>query len=108
MTNRDKGYILAELFKALGDFSRLRIIRILASNMESEICVSDIAKILGITTPAVSQHIKVLKSIGILVPEKKGFRVFYKIDREKLIEYKKLVDEMFELASMRCENYPNC
>jgi ArsR family transcriptional regulator, arsenate/arsenite/antimonite-responsive transcriptional repressor len=99
---------LVELFKALGDFSRLRIIRILASNMEDEICVTDIASLLGVSTSAVSQHIRILKSLGILVAEKKGFRVYYHINTATLTGYKKMIDQMFEVAFKKCGEYPEC
>ncbi|MCK5201048.1 MAG: winged helix-turn-helix transcriptional regulator [Spirochaetales bacterium] len=45
---------MAEIFKALGDPTRLMIIKILASNKEDRFCVVDIAKRIGITQPAVS------------------------------------------------------
>ena len=41
---------MSEVFKALGDPTRLRIIRMLASNMENNLCVVDLAKKLGATT----------------------------------------------------------
>jgi len=57
---------MANIFKAFADPTRLRLIRLLASNMEEKLCVVDLAKKLGISQPAASQHIKVLKNINIL------------------------------------------
>lgn len=99
---------MAEVFKALGDPTRLRIIRMLASNMVDTLCVADLAGQLGITQPAASQHIKVLKNIGILEPNKKGFRVYYTVDRDMMLAYKQNIDELFELAFQRCEQFPFC
>ncbi len=99
---------MSEVFKALGDPTRLRIIRMLASKMENNICVVDLAKRLGITQPAVSQHIKVLKSIGILKPNRKGFRVHYSIDADVLNTYKKDIDELFKRAFEKCSYYGKC
>lgn len=105
---KDKVVIMSEVFKALGDPTRLRIIRMLASKMEDNLCVIDLAKKLGITQPAVSQHIKVLKSIDILKPNRKGFRIHYSIDADVLNTYKKDIDELFKMAFKKCPKYSKC
>ncbi len=99
---------IAEVFKALGDTQRLRIIRMLASGMEKRLCVADLAEKLGITQPAASQHIKVLKNIGILDPNRKGYHVYYNINTVVLSDYKKAIDEMFKMAFESCPNYDTC
>ncbi len=99
---------MAEVFKALGDPTRLRLIRMLASRMEKDPCVADLAKKLGISQPAASQHIRVLRNIGILEPERQGFRVYYSINIRVLKSYKALIDELFKLAFERCLYYPSC
>ena len=98
---------MAEVFKALGDPTRLRIIRMLASNMVDTLCVADLAKHLGISQPAASQHIKVLKNIGILEPNRKGFRVYYTINTDMMMAYKENIDELFKLAFQGCERFPH-
>ena len=92
---------MAEVFKALGEPTRLRIIRMLASNPEDTLCVADLADQLGSTQPAASQHIKVLKNIGILEANKVGFRVYYRINTNVMLAYKADLDELFELAFIR-------
>lgn len=57
------------LFKALGDESRLRIIRAL---FENTFCVCDLAAKLGIAQPTLSHHLKVLREVGLVNGEKKG------------------------------------
>jgi len=99
---------MSEVFKALGDPTRLRIIRMLASRMESDLCVADLAERLGITQPAASQHIKVLKNVGILEPNRDGFRVYYNVNAEVLTNYKNKLDELFKLAFTKCPEYGNC
>ncbi len=98
----DKVKQTSELFKALGDVTRLRIIRMLASNPGSTLCVADLASRLNMTAPAVSQHIKALKHVGLLEPDKQGFRVYYYINTDVLKEYKKDIDDLFELAFIKC------
>lgn len=99
---------MAEVFKALGDPTRLRIIRMLASNPEDTLCVADLAARLGSTQPAASQHIKVLKTVGILEANKKGFRVYYRINTSVMLAYKADLDELFEIAFTRCPQVGAC
>lgn len=99
---------MARYSKALGDPTRLRIIRILASNMEDKICVTELAKILGMTQPAASQHIKTLKNTGLLEAKREGYRVYYYINIDVLQNYKKDFDKMYEMAFEKCKHYANC
>jgi ArsR family transcriptional regulator len=71
---------MAEIFKALGDTNRLKIIKLLVFNKDETLCVADLAKKLGISQPAVSQHLKILKNIDIVIPHKIGFHVYYKVN----------------------------
>jgi len=71
---------LAQLFKALGDPTRLTIFGMLSKNPERRLCVCAIAKHLRITQSAVSQHLKVLKNAGLVTPNRDGFRVHYMVN----------------------------
>jgi len=93
---------MAKVLKSLGDEKRLKIIKMLASNINEVFCVSDLAQQLCISQPAASQHIKVLKNIGILEENRRGFRVFYSINSDVLTEYRKDIEEMFKKAFERC------
>jgi len=105
---RDHLKSMAEIFKALGDEKRLKIIKMLGSNADEVFCVSDVAKQLEISQPATSQHIKILKNIGILEENRRGFRVFYTINLEVLTIYKKNIDELFKKAIDKCEYDFSC
>ena len=105
---KDRIKALAGAFKAMGDIKRLKIIKILASNRSEPLCVSDVARIWEISQPAASQHIKVLKNIGILVENRKGFRVFYSIDNAKLIEYTRGMNELFKKVFEKCPHDFSC
>ncbi len=93
---------LAEIHKVLSEPTRLMIIKLLASEMLSKPCVQDLAGRLNITSAAVSQHLKILKSIGIVEPQRKGNQVFYTLNAETLKKCKTEIDEMFELAFKKC------
>jgi ArsR family transcriptional regulator len=77
---------LDELFKALGDPLRLRIMRLLpAVDRCGEVCnVSELADELGVSQPNVSHHLKILKHAGVVRCRKMCRDVYYWIDREAL------------------------
>ncbi|WP_371362383.1 hypothetical protein SRRS_35440 [Sporomusa rhizae] len=99
---------MAKILKSIGDEKRLKIIKMLASNADEIFCVSDIAERLGISQPAASQHIRVLKDIGILDENRKGFRVFYTINSEVMAEYLKEIEELFTRAFEKCPYNFSC
>ena len=102
------GFKMAEVFKAIGDINRMKIIKILASNPEESLCVIELADLLKITQPATSQHIKVLKNVGILVSKRVGNKTYYKIDADQLHEYKDIIDHMFKMAFVKCTYDGDC
>jgi ArsR family transcriptional regulator, arsenate/arsenite/antimonite-responsive transcriptional repressor len=81
---------MAEVFKALSDPTRLSIISLLASS--KNLCVNVIAEKTGMSQPAISQHLKILKNAGICNAEKMGAHVHYSLNNEKLKEYKSYFD----------------
>ncbi len=100
---KDEVKRMAEVFKALGDPTRLRIIKILATSPESTVCVADLAKRLGVTQPATSQHIRILKQVDILEPKKVGFRTYYHLNANALKAYRDDVNILLEMAFARCD-----
>lgn len=71
----------AELFKLLSVDKRIEIIESLKKESKS---VNSLAGELGVTQSAVSQHLRVLKSSGLVKDERKGNMVFYTLNREAL------------------------
>ena len=70
---------MAELFKVFGDSTRIKILYILS---ESELCVCDIAQLLGMTQPAISYQLKVLKQAKLVRSRREGKTVFYALADE--------------------------
>ncbi len=70
-----------EIYKALGDATRFRIFLALAQSRD-RMCVNAIAARLKLSQPAVSQHLKILKSAGIALSAREGHRIHYGIDRD--------------------------
>lgn len=82
---------IVQIFKALGDETRLKILIILSRR---KICAKGIAKHLDVSEAAVSQHIKVLKEAGIIVGEKVGYYVHYDLQEPRLLEVVKFIEQM--------------
>ncbi|WP_448060876.1 metalloregulator ArsR/SmtB family transcription factor [Cellulomonas hominis] len=65
--------------KALADPLRLRMLSLIAASPAGEACVCDIAEVADVTQPTVSHHLRVLKDVGVLVSERRGTWVFYRV-----------------------------
>lgn len=79
MPPEDEMADMAELFKVFGDSTRIKILYILS---ESELCVCDIAELLGMTQPAISYQLKVLKQARLVRNRREGKTVFYSLADE--------------------------
>ena len=65
---------LAELFKIFGDSTRIRILFVL---FEAEVCVCDMAAILGMTQSAISHQLKILKQSKLVGNRREGKQIVY-------------------------------
>ena len=70
---------LAEFFRIFGDATRIRILYVL---MCSEMCVCDIATLLGMTQSAISHQLRVLKQARLVRSRRDGKNTFYSLDDE--------------------------
>ena len=70
-------YELADLFKVFGDTTRIKILYAL---FESELCVGDIAQILGLSQSAFSHQLRVLKDSKLIKFRREGKVIFYSLD----------------------------
>lgn len=73
----------AEVYKTLGDKTRLRILSVLS---QRELCVCELTGLLQMTQPGVSQHLKKLKQAGLVKERKTAQWVHYSLRPEKLAE----------------------
>ena len=67
---------LADLFKIFGDSTRIKILYAL---LRSELCVCDIADLLGLTQSAISHQLRVLKQSRLVVSRREGKTIFYSL-----------------------------
>ncbi len=85
---------VAELFKVFGDSTRTRI---LSALFESELCVCDIASLLGMTKSAVSHQLRILRQTKIVKYKKIGKEVYYSLDDDHISRiYKMALEHLCE------------
>jgi DNA-binding transcriptional ArsR family regulator len=84
---------LAQSLKALADKNRLRILHML---LNTDLCVGALARHIGISKPAVSQHLQVLRKAGLVKGEKRGYWTHYMVSLETL---GRIADELRALAT---------
>jgi DNA-binding transcriptional ArsR family regulator len=80
---------------ALGDPTRLAIVERL---VECPQAVVDLARNLPVSRPAVSQHLRVLKDVGLVVDEPEGNRRIYRVDPDALAALRGHLDQFWEKA----------
>ncbi len=76
MPGEDTLYDLTELFRIFGDSTRVRILYVL---FEAEMCVCDIAALLGMTQSAISHQLRALKGARLVKSRREGKTVFYSL-----------------------------
>lgn len=76
-------YSLSELFKVLGDATRVKILYAL---LNSEMCVCDIAALFGMTQSAISHQLRILKQSRLVKYRREGKIVYYSLDDEHVKE----------------------
>lgn len=67
---------LADFFKVFGDMTRVKILYVL---FQSEMCVCDLAEVLGMSQSAISHQLRVLKQMKLVVNRRDGKTVFYSL-----------------------------
>ena len=93
----------ADLFSQMGDGTRLRILWLLC---HSEECVLDIAAAVGMSAPAVSHHLRMLRQTGLIVNRREGKEVLYTLaDTEEAKLLHQMIDDVFR---MTCPNRKGC
>jgi len=73
---------LADTFRILGDPTRVRILDVLATG---ELCVCDIAELVGISESAVSHQLRLMRGMRLVRPRRAGRQVYYAIDDQHIL-----------------------
>lgn len=96
LESTDDFHIVADVFKQLGDSSRVRIFWLLC---HCEECVVNISALVGMSSPAVSHHLRQLKESGLIVSRREGKEVYYKAadtDQSRLLH--QVIEKIMEIA----------
>ena len=103
----DDTQALTEMFKALSDPTRLRLVRMLGAQDRgddtfaggcggSRLCVNALAHHLGVSQSAVSQHLRVLRQARLVQGTREGNFVHYSLDHKQLAECGSALGELFD------------
>lgn len=84
--------VLAETFGALADSNRAKILH---SLVDQELCVCDIACVVGVSESAISQHLRILRSLRLVKQRKEGRMMFYSLNDDHI---RQLLDICMEHA----------
>ena len=95
----------AAIFGALADPTRLKLLKLLCQQHEPDaLCVNALAGLLRVSQPAISQHLRVLKSVGLVRGERRGYHVHYSVDPDALRRYQRLLSETLGLGEQGQED----
>ncbi len=100
----------AMVFSALADPTRLKLVKLLCRQRHPDaLCVNALAGLLGVTQSAVSQHLRVLKAIGLVKGERRGYHIPYYINPEALKRCQSFLSSALEIPATRpeepCKDY---
>ena len=84
---------LARIFKVLSVDTRVRMIGLLK---QRSMCVNALARDLGITPAAVSQHLRILRDADIVTADKQGYFVHYEVNEATLAEWGEAAQGLLE------------
>jgi len=85
---------LVRIFKLMSVDTRVRMLQLLKRRC---LCVNALARSLGLTPAAVSQHLRVLRDAGIVRADKRGYFVHYCINKKTLACWREAADDMLRI-----------
>lgn len=96
LSNIEDFQTIAEIFKQLGDTTRIRIFFLLC---HCEECVINISAMLDMSSPAVSHHLRPLRNSGLIVSRREGKEVYYRAaDTPQSRLLHQMIEQVMEIA----------
>lgn len=86
--------LVASAFRILSVETRARMVELLKSG---PLCVGGLARKLGVTPAAVSQHLKRMRAAGLVTPVRRGYYVHYELNPEAFARLRGLADHFFDV-----------
>jgi len=87
---------VARICKILSADTRVRIVQMLK---DQALCVGALSRRLHVTQGAVSQHLRILRDADLVVPEKRGYYVHYRLNEKALSRWKKTLERLLEVET---------
>ncbi len=84
---------LAEFYKILGDATRLKMLLLL----KNRYCVSELAEMMEMAQPAISHHLSILKTMGLVKKQREGKNMYYLLNED-------IVEKIVGMALEHIEN----
>ena len=99
---------LARVLKVLSVGTRVRIVQLLKGRA---LCVKALAMRLDVTQGAVSQHLRIMRDAGLVIDEKRGYYVHYRLNEDTLAAWREEIDRLLAPKKEACTNkkgVPKC
>jgi len=99
---------LSRLLKVLSVETRVRIVQLLKGQA---LCVNALASRLHVTPGAVSQHLRIMRDADLVVDEKRGYFVHYRLNGDTLVAWREEIDRLLEPKRGTCmdtKGAPKC
>lgn len=96
---------LSRILKVLSVGTRVRMVQVLKGRV---LCVGALASHLDVTQGAVSQHLRVMRDAGLVIDEKRGYYVHYRLDEQTLAKWRAQIDGLLapsQIGKCRCLGY---
>ena len=101
MSNEPKE--LARLLKVLSVPARVRMVQLLKGRA---LCVGALSARLDVTQGAVSQHLRIMRDAGLVIDEKRGCFVHYRLNEKTLAAWRREIDRLLDPEHGACTNRP--
>lgn len=95
---------ICEYNDALSDPNRVKMMKIMGSSPANSVSVSEFAKILGISQPSATKHLKILHAVDLIDRTRIGTTVYYSPNLQTIDEYHQLLELAFVKGFLPC-NY---
>ncbi len=99
---------ICEYNGALSDPQRVKMMKILGSSPADSVTVSDFAKVLGISQPSATKHLKILHAVDLIDRKRMGTAVYYSLNLKMIDEYHQLLELAFVKGFLPCHYEYKC
>jgi ArsR family transcriptional regulator, arsenate/arsenite/antimonite-responsive transcriptional repressor len=108
--SRSRGLVnrICEYNDALSDPQRVKMMKIMGSSPVDSVSVSEFAKILGISQPSATKHLKILYAVDLVDRKRAGTTVFYSPNLKTIDEYHSLLELAFVKGFLPCRYGYKC